>query len=120
MVEAARSYNRVVQVGTQQRSGLHYQQARELLRSGYIGKCISVAVRVFRNMMPGFGDPPDGAAPRISTTTCGSGPRPQRPYNPQRGLYHFRWFWDYSGGQMTNLGAHEIDIVQWVHGGQRT
>jgi predicted dehydrogenase len=33
-----------------------------------------------------------------------------------RGLYHFRWFWDYSGGQMTNLGAHEIDIVQWVMG----
>jgi predicted dehydrogenase len=41
------------------------------------------------------------------------GPAPARPYNPKRGLYHFRWFWDYSGGQMTNLGAHEIDIVQW-------
>ena len=44
------------------------------------------------------------------------GPAPQRPYNPHRGIYHFRWFWDYSGGQMTNLGAHEIDIVQWVLG----
>jgi predicted dehydrogenase len=42
------------------------------------------------------------------------GPAPARPYNPHRALYHFRWFWDYSGGQMTNLGAHEIDIVQWV------
>jgi predicted dehydrogenase len=31
-----------------------------------------------------------------------------------RGIYHFRWFWDYAGGQMTNLGAHELDIVQWV------
>ena len=31
-----------------------------------------------------------------------------------RGIYHFRWFWDYSGGQMTNLGAHELDIVHWV------
>jgi predicted dehydrogenase len=41
------------------------------------------------------------------------GPAPARPYNPHRGLYHFRWFWDYSGGQMTNLGAHEIDIVHW-------
>jgi len=42
------------------------------------------------------------------------GPAPARPYNKQRGIYHFRWFWDYSGGQMTNLGAHEIDIMQWV------
>ena len=41
------------------------------------------------------------------------GPAPERRYNPHRGIYHFRWFWDYSGGQMTNLGAHEIDIVQW-------
>ena len=44
------------------------------------------------------------------------GPAPARPYNPQRGIYHFRWFWDYSGGQMTNLGAHEIDIMHWVMG----
>jgi len=42
------------------------------------------------------------------------GPAPKRPYNPKRSLYHFRWFWDYSGGQMTNLGAHEIDVVQWA------
>ena len=44
------------------------------------------------------------------------GPAPTRPYNPNRGLYHFRWFWDYSGGQMTNLGAHSLDIVDWCLG----
>ncbi len=44
------------------------------------------------------------------------GPAPKRPYHQMRGLYHFRWFWDYSGGQMTNLGAHHIDIVQWAMG----
>jgi predicted dehydrogenase len=41
------------------------------------------------------------------------GPAPLRAYNKQRGIYHFRWFWDYSGGQMTNLAAHELDIVHW-------
>ena len=41
------------------------------------------------------------------------GPAPKRPYNPNRSLYHFRWFWDYSGGQMTNLGQHSLDIVHW-------
>jgi predicted dehydrogenase len=44
------------------------------------------------------------------------GPAPQRPYNPNRCLYHFRWFWDYSGGQMTNLGAHSLDIMHWYLG----
>jgi len=42
------------------------------------------------------------------------GPAPQRRYNPNRALYHFRWFWDYSGGQMTNLGHHSLDIVHWI------
>ena len=42
------------------------------------------------------------------------GPAPAVPYDPDRCLYHFRWFNDYSGGQTTNLLAHEIDIVQWV------
>jgi predicted dehydrogenase len=114
MVEAARRYNRVVQVGTQQRSGRHYQKAVELLRSGYIGKIHSARMGSFRNIMPGFGAPPDGPAPSDLDYEMWLGPAPKRDYNPHRALYHFRWFWDYSGGQMTNLGAHEIDIVQWA------
>ncbi len=114
MVDAAHRHNRVVQVGTQQRSGKHYQRAREVLESGYIGEIMSVRAGSFRNVMPGFGSPPDSAAPSDFDYDMWLGPAPKRPYNPMRGLYHFRWFWDYSGGQMTNLGAHEIDIVQWV------
>ncbi|MBX5497248.1 MAG: Gfo/Idh/MocA family oxidoreductase, partial [Bryobacteraceae bacterium] len=114
MVKAARRWNRVVQVGTQQRSGLHYQQAAELLRKGYIGKIHSVRMGSFRNVMPGFGTPPDGAPPSDLDYDMWLGPAPKRPYNPHRALYHFRWFWDYSGGQMTNLGAHQIDIVHWA------
>jgi predicted dehydrogenase len=114
MTTAARRYNRVVQVGTQQRSGRHYQQARELLRGGAIGKIHNVRGGSFRNIMPGFGAPPDAEAPSEFDYDMWLGPAPKRPYNPKRGIYHFRWFWDYSGGQMTNLGAHEIDIIQWV------
>ena len=116
MVEAARRYNRIVQVGTQQRSGKHYQRARQLLESGYIGQIVSVRAASFRNIMPGFGSPPDSAAPADFNYDMWLGPAPRRPYNKMRGIYHFRWFWDYSGGQMTNLGAHELDIVQWVIG----
>src|SRR6266851_3713831 len=63
MTEAARRYKRVVQVGTQQRSGKHYQKALELMRGGYIGKIMSARAASFRNIMPGFGAPPDAAAP---------------------------------------------------------
>lgn len=114
MTTVARKHSRIVQVGTQQRSGLHYQKARDVLRSGYIGKIHSVRMASFRNVMPGFGSPPDGAAPSEFDYEMWLGPAPARPYNPKRGLYHFRWFWDYSGGQMTNLGAHSLDIVYFV------
>src|SRR5947209_6768472 len=116
MTDVARRHNRIVQVGTQQRSGLHYQRARELLQSGYVGQLLTARMGDSRNVMPGFGNPPDGPAPRDFDYEMWLGPAPERPYNPHRGLYHFRWFWDYSGGQMTNLGAHEVDIVQWVLG----
>jgi predicted dehydrogenase len=113
MVNVARRHKRVVQVGTQQRSGLHYQKALGLIRNGYIGKVINIRSGSFRNIMPGFGAPPDATAPSEIDYDMWLGPAPARPYNPHRAIYHFRWFWDYSGGQMTNLGAHQIDIAQW-------
>src|SRR5205809_2616405 len=56
MVEAAQHYKRVVQVGTQQRSGAHYQKARELVRGGKLGELVSVQCNFFRNVSPGFGN----------------------------------------------------------------
>lgn len=116
MANAANRYHRVIQVGTQQRSGIHYQHAKQLMRNGYIGHIHTVRLASFRNIMPGFGSPPDSAPPPGMNYDMWLGPAPKRPYNPHRSLYHFRWFWDYSGGQMTNLGDHELDILHWVMG----
>ncbi len=113
MVEVARRHGRVVQVGTQQRSGPHYQKARELVRGGHIGKVVSIRMWSYRNVMPGFGSPPDSDPPPDLDYDMWLGPAPKRPYNPNRAIYHFRWFWDYSGGQMTNLGQHSLDVVHW-------
>jgi hypothetical protein len=44
------------------------------------------------------------------------GPAPKTPYQKHRGLYHFRWFWNYSGGQLTNLGAHSVSAFLLVTG----
>jgi predicted dehydrogenase len=107
---------RIVQVGTQQRSGRHYQKARELIRGGHIGKVTSIRISHSRNIVPGFGRPPDGEPPADLDWNLWLGPSPLRKYNSLRGIYHFRWFWDTAGGQMTNLTSHELDIVDWILG----
>jgi predicted dehydrogenase len=113
MVNAARRHHRVVQVGTQQRSGPHYQRARDLIQGGHVGPVHSVRMAAYRNIMPGYGRPPGQVPPPDLDWDLFLGPAPLRPYNPNRALYHFRWFWDYSGGQMTNWGQHSLDIVHW-------
>jgi predicted dehydrogenase len=113
MIDVARQHKRVVQVGTQQRSGVHYQRAKELIQSGHIGKISSVRMSSYRNILPGYGSPPDQEPPPELDWNLWLGPAPWRKYNPNRCIYHFRWFWDYSGGQMTNLGQHSLDIVHW-------
>lgn len=114
MTTAARRYKRVVQVGTQQRSGKHFQAAVDLIRSGYLGKVHSIRATSFRNIMPGFGRTPESDPPPGLDYDLWLGPAPRKPYTRHRSLYHFRWFWDFAGGQMTNLGTHEIDIVHWA------
>jgi predicted dehydrogenase len=118
MLDAARRHRRVVQVGTQQRSGPHYRRARDLIQAGHLGKVFSVRMQAYRTILPGYGAPADGDPPPELDWDLFLGPAPWRPYNPNRAIYHFRWFWDYSGGQMTNLGQHALDIADWYLGGQ--
>ena len=113
MVDVAQRYKRVVQVGTQNRSGPQFARARQLVREGKLGEIVSIQSNYFRNVTPGFGNPPDQDPPPELNWDMLLGPAPYRPYNPNRGIYHFRWFWDYSGGQMTNLGQHSLDLVHW-------
>jgi predicted dehydrogenase len=118
MVEVARRHKRIVQVGTQQRSGGHYQKAKELIQAGHIGKVSSARMSSFRNIMPGYGSPADQDPPPDIDWNMWQGPAASHRYNPNRCIYHFRWFWDYSGGQITNLGQHSLDIVHWILGVQ--
>ncbi|GAC1653576.1 MAG: Gfo/Idh/MocA family oxidoreductase [Gemmatimonadaceae bacterium] len=119
MVDAARKHGRIVQVGTQQRSGLHFQQAAELVRGGRLGKVTQVRTWNFGNEAPeGIGSPPDSAPPPDLNWDLWLGPAAMRPFNPNRfGVSPdrwstFRWFWDYAGGMMTDWGVHWLDIVQ--------
>jgi len=115
MVEAAKTHNRVVQVGTQQRSGEHFQKAVELVRSGKLGKVTLAETWMYGNQYPeGIGNPPDSDPPPWFDWDWWLGPAPKRPYNLNRGIYNFRWFWDYSGGILTDWGTHLMDVVHWA------
>ncbi len=118
MVQAARKYNRVVQAGTMQRSGIHFQKATEIVRSGKLGKVATVKTwNVGVAKREGIGNPPDGAPPAGLDWDMWLGPAPKRPFNANRfgvdpnAFSHFRWFWDYAGGMMTDWGVHLLDIA---------
>jgi predicted dehydrogenase len=114
MVQAARKYNRIVTVGTQRRQGKGVAAAKKVVESGVLGKIHSVRLSSFRNIYPGFGKTPVSDPPPGFNYDMWLGPAPKKAYQAHRGIYHFRWFWDYSGGQMTNLGAHIIDQILWI------
>ena len=116
MVRAARHYRRVVQVGTQQRSGEHYQKCVGLIRDGHLGEVRNARIAAFRNISPGFTTPVGTQPLSEQDWQMWLGPAPYVPFDPHRCIYHFRWFWDYSGGQTTNLLSHDLDIVHWAMG----
>lgn len=118
MVQAARKYKRVVQAGTMQRSGIHFQVAAQIVKSGDLGQVTFVRTWNYGNMEPvGIGNPPDAEPPKDLNWDMWLGPAPLRPFNANRfgvdpkAFSHFRWFWDYAGGMMTDWGVHLLDIV---------
>ena len=117
MLDAARKHNRVVQTGSQQRSGSHYAQAVKLIQDGGIGQVHRINAGMQRNIFPGLKptEMASGLSPALDWDLW-LGPAPKRDFDPFRCIYNFRWFWDYSGGQMTNWGAHHLDIARWIVG----
>ena len=117
IVDEARRTKRVCAVGSQQRSGAHYVEAVRLIREGAIGAVHHVHAGMTRNAMPGFvARELRGGLTDALDWDMWLGPAPKVPFDPFRAIYHFRWFWDYSGGQMTNWGAHHLDIARWALG----
>jgi len=119
MVNAARKFNRIVQLGTQQRSGPHWIEAVNLVQSGQLGK-ISL-VRTWncwdlKSVHADMGNPPDGEPPPGLDYDQWLGPAPARPFNPRHYDFYFYYFWNYSGGMLSAWGVHLFDIVTWAMG----
>ncbi|MGH7134375.1 MAG: Gfo/Idh/MocA family protein, partial [Pirellulales bacterium] len=107
MVETARRYGSVFQTGSQQRSDNRFRLACELVRNGKIGKLENVDTMIGA-IDSGAWQPPTTPPPELDWNFW-LGPAPYADYSPNRCHYQFRWFSDYSGGKMTDWGAHHND-----------
>jgi predicted dehydrogenase len=112
MVDAARKYNRMVQVGMQAHSLEHYRRAIELVRQGAIGKVYMAKGLCFKRRKS-IGRQPDGPVPPGVNFDLWLGPAPKRPFNANRFHYNWHWFWDTGNGDIGNQGIHEMDIARW-------
>src|SRR5262249_47755369 len=112
MVEAARKYKRVVQVGTQSRSVPYVRQALERIRDGAIGDVLMTKgwtnqLRVnIGHKKPS--DPPTGLNYEMWL-----GPAPFVPYRSNYVHYNWHWWYNFGTGDIGNDGVHELDIARW-------
>jgi len=115
MVDAALQNRRVVQVGTQHRSAPHFREVERIIQSGQLGPIHFVRVWNYLNLSPdGLGRTPDSNPPPGLDWDFYLGPAPAVPFNQNRFLRTYRWFWDYAGGMTTDYGNHRFDTVHQV------
>jgi predicted dehydrogenase len=110
-LQAYRRSNRVVQIGTQQRSGPHFQEAAQIVQSGELGT-ITHAVIVFGGNGYGRAPEPETQPPAGLNWDMFQGPAPRHPYKQSRQT-GWRGWWDYGGGLITDWGVHLTDVALW-------
>ena len=114
MLAAAERYDRVVEVGQQQRSSEVWQQVMDYVRSGVLGKISKVDIWGNFNYGLGPNATADTPIPAGVNFDLFLGPAPERPFNKARYHGSWRFFWDYGGGLMTDWGVHLLDMALWA------
>jgi predicted dehydrogenase len=114
--KAVRDTGRIVQVGSWHRSDHRFRTAVEMVRAGRIGRLERVEVVLGKNEVGG----PFAARPVPATLDWNlwQGQTPDVPYVPERCHFNFRWWQAYSGGDLTDWGAHHVDIARWAIGAE--
>lgn len=112
MIEAARKYNRIVQVGFQNRSIGNIRQAMQALKDGIIGD-VYLAKGLCYKPRGSFGRSENSAPPKGLHYDMWLGPAKWRPYNEKRGHYNWHWHWNTGNGDTGNQGPHQFDIARW-------
>lgn len=112
MVEAAKKYKKIVQVGFQNRSISNVRKAMQALHNGVIGD-VYLAKGLCYKPRGSFGKSPNSAPPKGLHYDLWLGPAKWRPYNEKRGHYNWHWHWNTGNGDIGNQGPHQWDIARW-------
>src|ERR1700730_13184072 len=112
MVEAARKYNSMVQVGKLSSTTDHIIRAIQMLHDGVSGKVYMAKGLCFKRRKS-IGHQPDGPVPAGVDYNMWCGPAAMLPFNPNRFHYNWHWFWNTGNGDIGNQGVHEMDIARW-------
>ncbi len=113
MVEAARKYQRIVQVGTQARSFSHVRQAIQGMQQGLIGDLYMARGLCYKQRESiGFKEPQ--APPSYLDFDLWLGPAKKQAYHENLVHYNWHWFWEFGNGDIGNQGIHELDLARWA------
>jgi predicted dehydrogenase len=119
MAAKVKASKQIVQVGNQRRSGDHFKKARDIVASGGIGEIRFVRIWDFRYrpVDPYIKRSKNQSlfAPELIDWNRFLGRATKRPYDAKRAS-GWRWFWDYAGGLMTDIGPHWLDVAMWITG----
>lgn len=118
LVKHVKQTKRILQTGSQQKSDARFRLACELVRNGRIGKVLTITAAIGEG--PKEGPFTAEAVPSELDWDFWQGPAPKADYTAARCHKTFRWFWEYSGGRLTDWGAHHNDIAQWALGAERS
>jgi predicted dehydrogenase len=115
LVEAQRKYDRVVQMGNQQRSAPRSIEIIQEIRDGLIGRPY-YARAWYANTRGTIGHGQIATVPEWLDYELWQGPAPRTPYKDNVVHYNWHWFWRWGTAEINNNGAHEIDVCRWALG----
>ena len=115
LVEAQRKYQKVVQMGTQQRSSAHTIEIVDKIHNGLIGRAY-YAKAWYSNVRKSIGTGKEAPVPPQLDWDLWQGPAPRRPYKDNLQPYNWHWFKIYGTGETLNNGTHEVDVCRWALG----
>ena len=111
LTRAVRSSKQILQCGMQQRSWTHFRNAVDLIQAGSLGRVVQVRTYWWQNYQRDW--PKKPIDPQELDWKAWLGSAPDQPFTEEK-FFHWRWFWNFGGGAMTDLFTHWIDVVHWA------